>query len=739
MSAFDTDAANRFNAAEPKWKGKAMGKQAGKIHPEPADYAARVYAGVLGKVIGVYLGAPFEGWTDDRIQRELGEINGFVQERLGRLIGMPDDDISGTLTFLRALSDHDAWGQVTSGQIGQTWLNYLIEGETVLWWGGLGHSTEHAAWLRLASGIPAPRSGSIEMNGQVVAEQIGAQIFIDGWAMVAPGNPELAAALADRAGRVSHDGVAVDAAKAVAVMESLAFVERDMDKLFDAALSFMPAKSILHRIYGDVRGWAAAHGQDWRRTFARIKERYGYDKFGGGCHMVPNHALMVMAWAHAPRDFAAAIRLAAMAGWDTDCNCANVGCLMGIKEGIDGILVEAAPGRDAPRVDWQAAFADRALIPTAEGTHGITDCLREADGVVVMGRRVMGWPEQPAPKNGARFHFSQPGARHGFASDDLSRATVRNAPSRAGSRCLSICVLSPETANVATQTYLPPATLAYPRLSYNTCVAPTLYSGQVMKAVVTADAANARPVRVRLFVRHYTDMTRELPRALVAGDAVELAPGATVQLDWTVPATGGWPIFHAGIEVAGGPASVDLEWLDWRGSPRVRFPAALQHPGAAYNAGWIVACRTPVCKRDTCTELLSNRGQGLLITGTTDWVDYAFSCRMQVRLAEAAGLVARHGGLLRHLALVFDRRCGELQLVRRFDDAREILAAAPCAWKLNEWHLLCIEVRGQQVRGLADGVCVLEATFDRLPAGGVALLSDTGSAEFADVAVEPLT
>ena len=27
------------------------------------DYAERVYAGVLGKVIGVYLGRPFEGWT----------------------------------------------------------------------------------------------------------------------------------------------------------------------------------------------------------------------------------------------------------------------------------------------------------------------------------------------------------------------------------------------------------------------------------------------------------------------------------------------------------------------------------------------------------------------------------------------------------------------------------------------------------------------------------------------------
>jgi len=31
--------------------------------PLPADYTERVYAGVLGKIIGVYLGRPFEGWT----------------------------------------------------------------------------------------------------------------------------------------------------------------------------------------------------------------------------------------------------------------------------------------------------------------------------------------------------------------------------------------------------------------------------------------------------------------------------------------------------------------------------------------------------------------------------------------------------------------------------------------------------------------------------------------------------
>ena len=39
------------------------------------EYQEKVYSGVLGKIIGVYLGRPFEGWWYDRIIKELGHIN----------------------------------------------------------------------------------------------------------------------------------------------------------------------------------------------------------------------------------------------------------------------------------------------------------------------------------------------------------------------------------------------------------------------------------------------------------------------------------------------------------------------------------------------------------------------------------------------------------------------------------------------------------------------------------------
>ena len=46
----------------------------------PPDYAERVYAGVLGKIIGVYLGRPFEGWTHEQIMANLGEIKYYVND-----------------------------------------------------------------------------------------------------------------------------------------------------------------------------------------------------------------------------------------------------------------------------------------------------------------------------------------------------------------------------------------------------------------------------------------------------------------------------------------------------------------------------------------------------------------------------------------------------------------------------------------------------------------------------------
>ncbi len=260
----------------------------------PTDYVERVYAGVLGKIIGVYLGRPVEGWSSERISETFGEVDRYIHEERGVPLIVTDDDISGTFSFLRSMPDHGNDPQLTPEQIGNSWLNYLIDRKTILWWGGVGNSTEHTAYVRLTSGVPAPASGSMALNGKTIAEQIGSQIFIDGWGMISPGDPERAADFARRAGSVSHDGEAIYGAQVVAAMVAQAFVERDLNKLIDIAVSLIPADSTIARVIADIRTWHLEE-PDWRETLARIQSTYGYDKFPGACHMAPKHALIIFA------------------------------------------------------------------------------------------------------------------------------------------------------------------------------------------------------------------------------------------------------------------------------------------------------------------------------------------------------------------------------------------------------------------------------------------------------------
>ena len=215
-------------------------------------YEEKIYAGVLGKIIGVYLGRPVEGWPYQAIIDRFGEIPYYVNEELDLPLIVADDDISGTFAFFRAMEDHGFPQAITADQIGETWLNYIMENRSILWWGGLGNSTEHTAYLHLKQGIPGSQSGSMERNGPVLSQQIGAQIFMDAYAMACPGDPERANHLVRACAKVSHDGVAVDAAGFLGALGAAAFDERDLDTLFRQCTKFIETEE-LQRLVDDVR------------------------------------------------------------------------------------------------------------------------------------------------------------------------------------------------------------------------------------------------------------------------------------------------------------------------------------------------------------------------------------------------------------------------------------------------------------------------------------------------------
>ena len=721
----------------------------------PSDYLERVYAGVLGKIIGVYLGRPFEGWTYEAISEHLGEINYYVHDRLGVPLIVTDDDISGTFTFIRALEDYGYDPEISPAQIGQTWLNYLIEEQTVLWWGGMGNSTEHTAYLRLKQGVEAPLSGSVELNGKVVAEQIGAQIFIDGWALVAPGDPEFAADLAGRAGSVSHGGEAVYGAQCLAAMEAQAFVESDINKLIDTGASVIPNDSIIYAMINDIREWHAKE-PDWRKGRELLADRYGYHIYGGNCHMVPNHGLMIFSMLYGDDNFQRTLMIVNTSGWDTDCNSGNIGCLMGIKDGLAGL---------ATGPDYRGPVADRMYIPTADGGNAITDAVTQSVRLVNTGRALRG--QAPvAPKDGALYHFDLPGAVQGFMNQDSIEArdvvAISNALapelSNRGERLLALdfAGLAPgRVGRVETATFVPSAEINahFEKGGYGLMSSPRLNPGQTIRARVVAAEGNASAVDVALYVQHYN---REDGLDILEGSGANLSAGQSAELEWQVPDLKGYPIATVGLQISGtGSASgrLYLDWLTWDGMPSLRLKRPHSRDfarwdrrmsGLMWKRAWVNgldAAKGRMVYMDFYPEtyrLIQNEGRGLMMTGCRDWTDYQVSAKITPHMCKAGGLGARVQGMKRHYAMLCDE--AGVRLVSTLEGQDTVLAEASGGWTLGTEHELALQVQGNTLAGYLDGALVVKAEDPeaRYAGGGIALVCEEGRIGCEDVEVRPI-
>lgn len=683
----------------------------------PHDYEHRVYAGVLGKIIGVYLGRPFEQWSHERIVAELGEIRGYVHERLGFPLIVSDDDITGTFAFFRALTDRGCPPALTAEQIGETWLNEIIENKTILWWGGIGLSTEHTAWCRLAAGVKAPESGSATLNGTTVSEQIGSQIFIDAWGLANPGDPGRAADFARRAASVSHDGLAIHGAQVIAAMVAAAFVENDVERIISLALDQIPTDSLIRKMSDDIRDWHAGDPGDWRKTLFKIQEKYGYSRFGGGCHIVPNHALIHLALRHSGGDFHEAQMIVNTAGWDTDCNAGNVGCILGVAGGLAGL--DGGP-------DWRGPVADRMLLPTAEGGATITDALRESFFIINAARKLRGI-EPVLPKQGARFHFSLPGSVQGFLSENPEAMELEN-PGGA----LACRVLDPGgILRASTATFTPKENI--PTGNYGMSACPTLHPGQTVEARWISPATNPGPLEVRLVLKTYD---RNLDLQPLDGLGTVVHPGSEGSISWTIPETDGFPIASIGFEILpGGTGTLILDSLGWKGAPTTSLMPSKS--GNVWAHAWVRTMEGCIAyDSNTTITMHHSRPGGLLLQGSRDWCDYAFRARVEIRLAESFGLVIRAQGLRRHYSLRIDPG-GRARIVKACD-GEETLAETACPWVLGTLRELQLSAEGDRIRAWVDGALLLEARDAALAGGAAGFLLDRGGMIVQSANVEAL-
>lgn len=655
--------------------------------PIPADYEHRVYAGWLGKCIGVRFGAPLEGWTYQEIRDNLGELHGYLNEAADKIF-KPDDDTALPMILIRALEDYGASPNLTARQIGETWLNYLGDQQGTLWWGGYGVSTEHTAYLNLASGISAPRSGSIAQNGAALAEQIGGQIFSDIWGLVAPNDPALAADLAERASSVSHDGNGIYGGRMIAGMVSGAFSESDPLKLLETGLSLIPADSEYTRVVRAVLAFHAQHPDDWHACYAHLEAEFGYDRYPGVVHIIPNAGVIALALAYGAGDFSRTIRIANMAGWDTDCNVGNVGAIMGVANGLDGI-----------EWSWREPMRDLLITASIIGTRNILTIPQCADLFCALGRQMAGEPVAPRP----RYHFAYPGSVNTMhAEGERARVIEVRQVDHAihgGVLQASLRKLNKKgEARLFTHTFYRPADLS--GNYYGATFTPLIHPGQTITAEVLILANAPDTLQASLFVHDDNQSQRHQS----AGQP--LTPGQWQTLTFTVPPLRGACLAQVGVILRNLGAdwetgAVYLRALDWGGAPDYAFDFSQERAEGSCISQWT---KLRGYWRLEADRHYHGSGPGLCETYTGDitWRDYRVEVTFTPLIGDHHAVNARVQGALRSYAAGLGPDAQAI-LYRKEGQAYMPVASTPFAWQHRQPVSVALAVQGAHVQATFQG------------------------------------
>ena len=684
----------------------------------PVDYLERVYAGFLGKNVGIRLGAPVEPaiWTYDRIREVYGDITAYLKPYRNFAA---DDDANGPVYFVRPLLDATEKGApkampeamsgallaTTPADVGRAWLDYAREGVGMFWWGGYGRSTEHTAYLNLKNGIPAPESGSIERNGLVPAEQIGGQIFIDTWGLVWPGNPAMAADYAESAASVSHDGEGLQGARFIAGCIAAAFVEKDLRSVVDAGLSTLSAGSKYAEVARAVIGFHEAHPEDWRSCQEYLIASWGYDKWPGLCHIIPNAGVCVLALLYGEGSFARTVEIATMCGWDTDCNAGNVGTIAGVLYGLGAIPAH-----------YRSPINDSIVLSGLPGAVNILDIPTFSRRLCAAGYRLAGKAvpadiaaalERGDGEKALDFDFLLPGSTHGLrVSDPVGFAAVH----RAGLEGNGVLEFRFErlTREMNGKLFFKPF---YRRADfdderYSPVFSPIARPGQKVEIHFRLERWEGQSIGVEGYVRD--TFTKE---DLIASETLFPKEGEDYVLEFAIPDLAGSSADEVGLKLTSysGKGKRDsgrllVDRFSVGGKARYAIDIAKQ----AVEFG----CVTPFSHEGGCWSIDGGRlhlmtpARSASYTGGYKVGDQRVKARVRPLAGDSHLLIARASGAMRGYMAGFDGD-GSVSIFKN-DFGSSRIAHADHPWERNVEYELCLEVIGDRITLSVDGVLVLE-------------------------------
>ena len=310
------------------------------LPPPPADHVLRnrIRGAWLGRICGCLLGLPVECWKSERIGKLLqkngsASLSAYMTNEgdpgkywIDKIKGCAPADDDTNYTVLAATRIVGRYGRdFTPEQVAHTWLDSLMKNEYC--------TAERVAYMKLIAGMKSPHSA---LYKNAYREWIGAQIRGDYYGYINPGCPETAAGMAWRDASVSHVKNGIYGEIFVAAMLAAAAVCDDAKTIIRAGLGEIPRMSRLSEAIGSVISWYE-DGAGAAECFSRIHGSYDENLRYEYIHTNPNAMVVAASLLYGAKDFGKSICMAVETGYDTDCNGATVGSIVGMMVGADHI------------------------------------------------------------------------------------------------------------------------------------------------------------------------------------------------------------------------------------------------------------------------------------------------------------------------------------------------------------------------------------------------------------------
>lgn len=308
----------------------------------------KVHGAWMGRICGCMLGKTVECIKSDELIPFLKETDNYPMHRYiyksdinekicnkynfpfrdrayaDTINGMPVDDDTN-YTVLAQLIIEKYGKDFTPLDVSKAWVQYQSKNAYC--------TAERVAYCNFINGYEPPQS-AIYKNPY--REWIGAQIRGDYFGYINPGNPEAAAEMAWRDASISHIKNGIYGEMFVAAMIAAAAVTADIKKIILSGLAQIPYTS---RLYESVISVLDMYNSGVSRQDCFDKIHKMYDEYTGygWCHTISNAMIVAASLLYGNGDYGKSVCMAVETGFDTDCNGATVGSILGMANGIQGI------------------------------------------------------------------------------------------------------------------------------------------------------------------------------------------------------------------------------------------------------------------------------------------------------------------------------------------------------------------------------------------------------------------